>query len=172
MKAIPTDIEIEVKDIDIIVSRANEAGDITYANQIFYKISGYSQVELTEQPHSILRHPDMPKVIFKYLWHNLKEGKGVIAFVKNLTKSGSFYWVLADVKVTKNSDGSIRNFVSTRKVMTAAAKALIVPLYKQMIEAEKEEGIDASLNILKEFIKLQGGSMETFNDTMKTINKQ
>jgi PAS domain S-box-containing protein len=56
----PTDIEREVTAVDMIVSKANEAGDITYANPIFFKISGYSQGELLDQPHAILRHPDMP----------------------------------------------------------------------------------------------------------------
>ncbi len=54
------------------------------------KISGYSPAELLEQPHSILRHPDMPKVIFTYLWENIIEGRDVVAYVKNLCKDGSF----------------------------------------------------------------------------------
>ena len=68
------------------------------------KISGYTQGELLDQPHAILRHPDMPKVIFKYLWDNIKEGKDVNAYVKNLCKDGGFYWVLAQVRVAKNPE--------------------------------------------------------------------
>ena len=169
MRPTPNATEIEVRNVDIVVSKANEAGDITYANQIFFKLSGYSQAELMEKPHSILRHPDMPKIIFRYLWDNLKEGKNVMAYVKNLTKDGSFYWVLADVKVAKNPDGSLRNYVSTRRGATQHAKSLIVPLYQKLLEAEQASDMSASLPILKEFVESQGGSMETFNETMKKL---
>ena len=86
----PTDVEQEVKPVDIVVSKADAEGNITYGNPIFMKLSGYTQGELLDQPHSLLRHPDMPKVVFKYLWDNIKEGKDVKAFVKNLAKDG--FW--------------------------------------------------------------------------------
>ena len=126
------DKEVEVKSVDIVVSRSNDKGDITYANQIFFKLSGYSQAELMNQPHSILRHPDMPKIIFKFLWDNIQAGKDVVAFVKNLTKNGEYYWVMANVKVAKNPDGSFRNYVSTRRKMSSNARHIIEPLYKEL----------------------------------------
>ena len=162
--------EHEVRNIDIIVSKGNEAGDITYANPIFVKLSGYTQGELLDKPHSILRHPDMPKLIFKYLWDNLKAGNDVHAFVKNLSKDGGFYWVLAHVRVAKNPDGSFRNYVSTRKQMTENARTMIEPLYAQMIEAEKEAGLGGSLKILEKFLVDNGASLATFNATMQKIN--
>jgi len=89
-KPIPNNREVTLSDVDIVVSKADESGDITYANPIFYKLSGYSKKELNYAPHSILRHPDMPKIVFKILWDELKKGNEVYAFVKNLTKGGSF----------------------------------------------------------------------------------
>jgi len=166
----PTDVEHPVTAVDIIVSKANEAGDIAYANPIFFKISGYTQGELLDQPHSILRHPDMPKIIFKYLWDNLKAGKDVKAFVKNMTKDGGFYWVLAHVRVANNPDGSLRNYVSTRKGMSAGARASIEPLYKELLEAEVSGGMDASVQILDAYLKANGGSFATFNDIMQNMN--
>ena len=151
MSVIPTDVEHEVKSVDIIVSKGNEAGDVTYANPIFYKLSGYTQGELLEQPHSIIRHPDMPKIVFKFLWDNLKAGKDVKAFVKNLSKDGGFYWVLAHVRVATNPDGSFRNYVSTRKGMSASARTVIEPLYKELLAAEDAGGMDASLAVLEAF---------------------
>jgi len=162
--------EYEVRSIDIIVSKGNEAGDITYANPIFVKLSGYTQGELLDKPHSILRHPDMPKLIFKYLWDNLKAGNDVYAFVKNLSKDGGYYWVLAHVRVAKNPDGSFRNYVSTRKQMTVEAKALIEPLYSEMIKAEKAEGMSGSLKVLEKFLADHGASLSTFNEEMQKIN--
>ncbi len=166
MGTTPTDTEIEVRDIDIIVSKGNEAGDITYANPIFFKIAGYTQSELIDKPHSMIRHPDMPKVIFKVLWDHLKSGQDTYIFVKNLTKDGSFYWVYAHVRVATNPDGSFRNYVSTRKTMNAAARATIELLYAKLLKEEESGGIDASLKVLEEFLASQGASLATFNDAM------
>ncbi len=159
-----------LKSVDIIVSKGNAEGNITYANPIFVKLSGYSMGELLDKPHSILRHPDMPKLIFKFLWDNLKEGNDVIAFVKNRSKDGSFYWVLAHVRVAKNPDGSFRNYVSTRKPVTEHAKELIEPLYAKMLVAEEESGMNGSLKILETFLSENNASLATFNETMKKLN--
>jgi PAS domain S-box-containing protein len=162
--------EHEVTSVDIIVSKGNEAGDITYANPIFVKLSGYSQGELLDKPHAILRHPDMPKIVFKFLWDNLKAGNDVHAFVKNLSKDGGFYWVLAHVRVAKNPDGSFRNYVSTRKLVTEHARRVIEPVYAKLLSAEKEGGMEASLKVLEAFLAENGASLATFNETMKKIN--
>lgn len=171
MSVIPTDVEHEVRAVDVIVSKGNEAGDITYANPIFFKLAGYTQGELLDKPHSIIRHPDMPKIIFKFLWDNLKAGKSVNAFVKNLSKDGGFYWVFAQVRVALNPDGSFRNYVSTRKIMTENARKVIEPLYAELLAAEGSDGdMDASLKILESFLADNGASLETFNDAMLKIN--
>jgi len=169
MSITPTDKEHEVTSVDIVVSKGNAKGDITYANQIFFKLAGYTQAELLDQPHAIIRHPDMPKIIFKYLWDNLEAGKDVKAFVKNLCKDGGFYWVFAHVRVATNPDGSFRNYVSTRKGMSTGARVIIEPLYKTLRAAEDEGGMNASLPLLEAFLKEQGGSLSTFNDTMQKI---
>jgi PAS domain S-box-containing protein len=135
------------------------------------KISGYSQGELLDKPHAILRHPDMPKVIFKYLWENLQQGKEVISYVKNLCKDGSYYWVIAQVRVAKNPDGSFRNYVSTRRSITEGAKQTISDLYAKLVEVEKREGVEASERALEEFLQAHGQSFETFNSFMTQLNK-
>jgi len=165
----PTDVEHEVRSVDIIVSKGDEKGDITYANPIFFKLSGYTAAELLEKPHSLIRHPDMPKIIFKYLWSNLKSGKDVKAFVKNLTKDGGFYWVFAHVRVATNPDGSFRNYVSTRKGMSVSARTVIETLYVELLTAEKSSGMEASLPLLEAFLQSNGGSLATFNDVMQKI---
>lgn len=167
----PTDVEREVSSIDMIVSKGDAEGNITYTNPIFMKISGYSQGELLDKPHSILRHPDMPKVIFKYLWDNIKEGKEVNAFVKNLCKDGSYYWVLAQVRMAKNPDGSFRNYVSTRRCVTPAAKEKISELYAKLLKIEQEEGVEAAEKALGDFLAENGQSFDTFNTFMTELNK-
>ncbi|CAA6809937.1 MAG: PAS sensor protein [uncultured Sulfurovum sp.] len=160
----PTDNEREVTPVDIVVSKADEEGNIEYANPIFYKLSGYSKKELTFAPHSILRHPDMPKVVFKYLWDELKKGNEVNAFVKNLTKDGAFYWVYAYVRPAFNADGTLRNYISTRKFMSKNARKTIEPLYKELLALEKSAGVEASEQAL---FKLLDG--KAFNDVMDSI---
>ncbi|HFS85298.1 MAG TPA: PAS domain S-box protein [Epsilonproteobacteria bacterium] len=171
MSVTPTEVEQEVKSVDIVVSKGDKEGNITYANPIFVKLSGYGQGELLDKPHSILRHPDMPKIVFKFLWEMLESGKGVKAFVKNLAKDGSFYWVFADVKVATNPDGSFRNYTSTRRTMSPAARSVIEPLYAKLVEAEKSGGMKESLALLKSFLSENGASLETFNEAMEKIQK-
>ena len=168
----PKDMEKEVTSIDLIVSKSDKDGNITYTNPIFMKISGYAQGELLDKPHSILRHPDMPKVIFKYLWDNLHAGNDVVAYVKNLCKDGSYYWVLATVKTAKNPDGSFRNYMSTRRCITDSVKKLISNVYSELLKIEKENGIDASQKAFDEFLaKNDITDAETFNSFMQNINK-
>jgi PAS domain S-box-containing protein len=166
LRPTPNDTEVEVKPVDIVVSKADEEGNIEYANPIFYKLSGYTKKELTFAPHSILRHPDMPKVVFKFLWDELKKGNEVHAFVKNMTKSGSFYWVLAYVRPTLNPDGTLRNYVSTRKKMSISARAVIEPLYRELLKLEESEGVEASEIALDKYL-----DNKPFNDVMIAIEE-
>ena len=167
-----TDIEKEITSIDLIVSKADAEGNITYVNPIFMKISGYKQGELYDEPHSILRHPDMPKVIFKYLWENIKEGRDVSAYVKNLCKDGSFYWVIATVKMAKNPDGTFRNFMSTRRCISQSAKEKIITLYSKLLEVEKKDGFEASQSAFDNFLTQNNISdTASFNKLMLDINK-
>ena len=167
-----TEIEKEVTSIDLIVSKADKEGNITYVNPIFLKISGYTQGELYDKPHAILRHPDMPKVIFKYLWENISLGDDVVAYVKNLCKDGSFYWVIATVKMAKNPDGSFRNFMSTRKCITQSAKTVISELYAKLLEVEKNDGVEASQVLLNTFLADNSiTDSSSFNRYMLNLNK-
>ena len=173
MKERVTDIEKEITSIDLIVSKADKDGNITYVNPIFLKISGYTQGELYDKPHSILRHPDMPKVIFRYLWTNINMGNDVIAYVKNLCKDGSFYWVIATVKMAKNPDGSFRNFMSTRKCISQDAKIVISKLYAKLLEVEKSDGIEASEALLNGFREENSiTDSDSFNTFMLNLNKE
>jgi PAS domain S-box-containing protein len=172
MGVTPIDKEIEIRNIDIIVSRGDGEGNITYANPIFFKISGYTQSELIDKSHNIIRHPDMPKVMFKILWDKLKAGKSVKVFVKNLSKDGSFYWVFADVKVATNPDGSFRNFVSTRKTMSKNARDIIEPLYANLIKIENSDGMIASQKALEEFLANSGDNLDSISNAMINIQNK
>ena len=89
--------ETKVPEDELIVSRTDLNGTITYANDTFLEISGYSKDELIGQNHSIVRHPDMPNSIFEDLWKTIKEKKQWNGNVKNLRKDGGYYWVNATI---------------------------------------------------------------------------
>src|SRR6185436_12852508 len=98
------DKEVTWDKTQVIMSKTNAFGIIEYANEVFVDVSGYEDYELMGQPHNIIRHPDMPKVIFKVLWENLKQGKNFHAIVKNLAKSGRYYWVITDFDIARDEN--------------------------------------------------------------------
>ncbi len=114
----------------------------------------------------------MPKVIFKYLWENLKNADDVVAYVKNLCKNGDYYWVLATVKTAKNPDGTFRNHMSTRRCITDNAKEVISKLYDDLLHVEISEGVEKSQEIFESFlIQKNIKSVEEFNIFMQNLNK-
>ncbi len=148
----PIDSEIVLNKKDFIVSRTDLKGYITYANDYFIEISAYDKDELMGVNHNIIRHPDMPKLIFKVLWDRIKAGDKVFAFVKNLRKDGKFYWVLAEVEPAKKNDNII-GYYSFRVRAPRFALKEISKVYKQLIEAEKAGGMQASKKLLDSFLE-------------------
>ncbi|HJV53462.1 MAG TPA: methyl-accepting chemotaxis protein [Noviherbaspirillum sp.] len=92
-----TQTEYVLRDSDTIVSKTDLKGKITYVNDDFVRISGFTEEELLRKPHNIVRHPDMPEEAFDDLWRALKRGKAWTGLVKNRCKNGDFYWVEANV---------------------------------------------------------------------------
>ncbi len=95
-----TDHEVEMPEGQILVSRTDPDSNIVFANQPFIDISGFSTAELINQPHNLVRHPDMPKEAFANLWDTVKAGRPWDGLVKNRRKDGGFYWVNANVTPT------------------------------------------------------------------------
>ena len=108
----------EVVDKSSIVSKTDKRGRITYANEAFLKISGYTLDELIGKPHSIVRHPEMPKEAFKDMWETLKEKKTWQGDVKNLTKEGNDYIVKSTVMPILNDSGEVEELISVRSDVT------------------------------------------------------
>ena len=98
---------------NLFVSETDEKGNIIYANKDFCEIAGYTKEELIGQPHSIVRHPFMPKAAFADLWNTVQKGNTWDGIVVNRTKTGGYYWVKANVFKSQNPDGSIK-YISVR----------------------------------------------------------
>jgi PAS domain S-box-containing protein len=158
----PTGTERFLKDEDFIVSKTDLKGRIIYGNKIFIKISGYSESELLGAPHSILRHPDMPKIVFKLLWDRIQNKEEIFAYVKNLCKDGGYYWVFANVTATVAPDGTIRDYHSVRRKPSDKALQVIPSLYAKLLDAERSGGMDASGRLLNDILKEQGASYDEF----------
>ena len=142
----------------LIVSKTDLAGRITYANEVFCKVAGYSEAELLGQPHSIIRHPDMPRAVFKYLWDTLLEGREVFAYVKNLARNGDFYWVFAHVTPSRDVNRKTIGFHSNRRVPDPRIVGeVIAPLYAGLLREEQKhrngkESLAAGYRALTDFI--------------------
>jgi len=161
--------EIILSSVDIVVSQSDLDGFIIYANPIFYKIAGYSYAKLIGENHNIIRHPDMPKAIFKILWKQLKNKQEVYSFIKNKSKDNKLYWVFAHIRPSLNKDGTIRNYISTRRAISNKAKNIIEPLYKNMLSIEKKNGVEASEELFKKFLEQNRYKKQSNNDIIHNI---
>lgn len=141
----PTGREVFFSPDDIIVSKTDLKGRITYVNTVFCDIAKFSERELLGQPHSLIRHPDMPRAVFKLLWDHLLEGREIFAYVKNMTKTGDHYWVFAHATPSYDSNRQIKSFHSNRRVPKREAIAAVEPLYAELsrIEAQHRNGKEA-----------------------------
>ncbi|MGE4456779.1 MAG: PAS domain-containing protein [Arcobacteraceae bacterium] len=124
-------IETEVPEGEVIISRTDLRGIITYANETFADISGYGVAELIGKPHSILRHPDMPRAAFEHMWKTLKEGNMWQGYVKNMRKDGGYYWVYAEVSGVYKDDVLVE-YKSMRSPISQETKAKMQKKYDEM----------------------------------------
>ena len=106
---------VPVRDNANILSTTDPRGHITYVNDEFLEISGYSQEELIGQPHNILRHPDMPRLAFQEMWDTLQNGRSWMGIIKNRCKNGDHYWVHAYATPILDENGNVREYQSVRQ---------------------------------------------------------
>ena len=163
MKITPNNNEKTFADNVLLVTKTDLKGKITYANRAFMDIVGMGEDELVGAPHNLIRHPDMPKVIFKYLWSYLQDGKEIHAYVKNLCSDGSYYWVMANVTPSFDTNhDKVVGYHSSRRSPSKKAISIIEPLYKELIMAEKRGGVNASEQIMNDLLKEKGISYDEF----------
>jgi aerotaxis receptor len=144
-------IETEVPEDELIVSRTDFTGKITYVNETFAEISGYKPEELIGKPHNVIRHPDMPKSAFADLWETLERGDVWEGYVKNLRKDGGYYWVFAHIS-TVMKDGKAVEYKSVREPVSREKKIEMQNLYDKM-RAEEEGTTRVVLYIKNEKLK-------------------
>lgn len=163
----PTGREVRFGDDEIIVSKTDLKGKITYANTVFQRISGYTEADLLGQPHNILRHPAMPAVVFKLLWDTVQEGREIFAYVLNQAKNGDEYWVFAHVTPSFDQSGRIIGYHSNRRVPYPDALEKVKPLYAKLLAEERrhpnlQSGMEASGRVLADVLRQSGMTYDEF----------
>lgn len=166
-RIVPNGNETRLGEEEIIVSKTDLKGMITYANEVFIRIAGYSEKELLGAPHNLIRHPDMPRCVFKYLWDTIESRHEVFAYVINLAKNGNHYWVLAHVTPSFDSNGNIVGYHSNRRCPDPAIVQQIVPVYQQLLAEEQKysnprQGMAASLKLLGSVLESNGQTYDEF----------
>lgn len=152
-RPIPKNEEIKLDPHKMIVSKTDLKGTITYVNDVFIDVCGYSQSELIGMPHNIVRHPDMPKIAFKLMWDTINQGKNFRAVVKNLAKDGRYYWVVTDFEPLYDAHTKqIITHTAYRMPAPKKAKETMAPIYAKLVELEKSYGMDGSLRYLMNFL--------------------
>lgn len=124
--------EIILDEFVFIESETDTEGFITRANSDFLRISGYTEQELVGRPHNIIRHPDMPKQVFKEMWNTIKSGKTFKGVIKNLTKNGDYYWVKTTIKPFKDKFTGKEGYISIRVPTTREEIEKAEKLYSTM----------------------------------------
>ncbi len=152
---------------EIIVSKTDKSGRITYANDVFLRVAGYREDEVLGQPHSLIRHPDMPRCVFKVLWDTIESGKEIFAYVVNRTKTGDHYWVFAHVTPSFDTNGRIIGYHSNRRCPDRAPMAKVRGLYAALLAEErrhssKVEGAAAAQRMLERVVGETHASYEEF----------
>jgi PAS domain S-box-containing protein len=173
----PTGVERTFRDDQIIVSKTDPKGRLTYVNDMFVQISGYDEAELIGQPHSMIRHPDMPRAIFKLLWDTISAGEELFAYVMNLSADGSHYWVLAHVTPTFDAERRIVGYHSSRRTASRQALDQIQPLYRALLTEERRHdhtptAVASSYALLEQTLKDRGLSYPEWVWTLDTEHEE
>jgi PAS domain S-box-containing protein len=159
--------EVHFQRDELIVSKTDVQGRLTYTNHTFLDIAGYTEAECIGQQHNMIRNPNMPRAIFELLWSTIPKGKEIFAYVVNATKSGDHYWVIAHVTPSVEG-GKIVGYHSTRRVPNPnTIQNTIIPLYDELnaIEknnASKKDGLQESVDALHKKLGAQGVSYDEF----------
>ena len=152
---------------ELIVSKTDLKGRLTYANHTFLDIAGYEEADVIGKPHNMIRNPNMPRAIFELLWATIAKGEEIFAYVVNSAKNGDHYWVIAHVTPSQEN-GQVVGYHSTRRVPNPQTiKNVIEPLYDQLRSIEdqspnKKEGIQKAIAALNQQLQDKGVSYNEF----------
>ncbi|MEZ5079607.1 MAG: PAS domain-containing protein [Thermoleophilia bacterium] len=164
----PTD-QISPFAIDeLFFSRTDQKGIIRSGNDVFVRVSRWDEADLVGAPHNVIRHPDMPRAVFRLLWDTLGAGQPIAAYVKNMARDGAYYWVMA--AVVPWGDGYLSVRMKPTGPLFGAARAVYADIHALEQELEsagtpRKEVIDRSLEAL--LAALRDAGFATYRDFMR-----
>lgn len=153
----PTGVERRLGPDELIVSKTDAKGVLTYVNDVFVRMAAAPEEELLGHPHNVIRHPDMPRALFSYLWETIAKRREVFAYVVNLGLDGTHYWVFAHVTASGRPSEPVRGYHSNRRCPAREGIAAVQPLYRRLREIEQShtsarDGLAASSAALQEWL--------------------
>lgn len=167
VKILPTGVERPWTENELIVTKTDTKGHIIYANSVFLRLAQLTEKQALGKPHNIIRHPEMPRCIFRLLWERLEAKKEIFAFVNNIAMNGDHYWVFAHVTPSLNAEGEAIAYHSNRRKPKSEQIEKIKPIYRQLFECEMQhssprDGLDASTALLNSYLCDRGMSYDEF----------
>lgn len=149
-------------DIDaLFFSITDKTSKILSGNDYFVRISEYAKPELIGKYHNVIRHPEMPKSVFRIFWEHLESGHPVVAYVKNKAKSGRFYWVLAAAFPMNDV------YISIRIKPTGRLFSTVKELYRKVLYAELSDGVEGGMEYFGTWLRENG--YESYDALMSDI---
>jgi PAS domain S-box-containing protein len=163
----PTGRERPFGEEEIIVSKTDLTGRMTYVNKVFARLAQYPVKSLIGAPHSLIRHPDMPRSVFKLLWDRIASNNEIFAYVINMAKSGDHYWVFANVTPSWDEHGKIAGYHSNRRKPEPGRIEKIKPIYDKLLAEERrfddrKQGMESAFAMLTGMLQEKGLSYDEF----------
>ncbi len=163
----PTGVEREWGADEIIVTKTDLSGKLTYTNDVFLRVAGLTEEQALGKPHNIIRHPEMPRAVFRLLWTTIKAQREIFAYVNNLATNGDHYWVFAHVTPSVDAAGKVVGYHSNRRKPDPEQIARITPIYALLLAEEakhsvSEEAVQASTQLLQRLLEEKGMTYDQF----------
>ena len=167
MRGHPTGLERTFREDEILVSKTDPKGIIRNANGVFLRVSAYAEDELLGRPHNLVRHPDMPRSVFRTMWDAIEAGDEIFAYVLNLAADGAHYWVYAHVTPTFGPRGDIVGYHSNRRLPDRRAIDEATQVYDTLLAAERRQSstpaaVEAGTAALHEVLAERGQTYDEF----------
>jgi PAS domain S-box-containing protein len=163
----PTGRESPFAASEIIVTKTDPTSRIIYANEVFLRVSRLTAAQAIGQPHSLIRHPDMPRSVFRLMWETIQARGEFFGYVKNMATNGDHYWVFAHVTPSLDQAGQVVGFHSNRRKPEPDQIARIEPVYRRLLAAEaaendRQKALQAGTGMLTSILHQEGLSYEQF----------
>lgn len=164
---VPTGVPRAFGHEEVIVSKTDPRGVITYANDVFLRVSGFAEEQTLGMPHNLIRHPDMPRAVFQLMWDTIAGGREIFAYVLNLAADGGHYWVFAHVTPTFDKRGAIAGYHSNRRWVPPGTIARVTEVYRRLLAVEAaqvrtKDAIAAGVAALDEHLASLGQDYDEF----------